>query len=183
MTELERQLKKLAETRPTAWEYIPDIPLYMDQLVSYMPRQLLDFECGETLTSAMVNNYIKAGLLPRASEKRYGREHIALLTSICVLKHVMSAKEIKELVDGLNAAENVEDCYAGICGSLDREISASLEGIDVNMDRESMYNQALELAVGAYARQLSCKRIMDVLRDDSDKKPQKSRERKENGNG
>lgn len=165
MTELELQLKKLSETRPTEWDYIPDIPLYMDQLVSYMPRQLLDFDSGETLTSAMVNNYIKAGLMPRAKEKRYGREHIALLTSICVLKHILTAKEIKELLDGLEASENIESYYASVCTGLDKEIGLALGDTDVNMDREAMYAEALELAVGAYARQLACKRIMNVLRD------------------
>ena len=41
-----------------------DIALYMDQLISYMPRQLIHFDENEALTSAMVNNYIKDGLVP-----------------------------------------------------------------------------------------------------------------------
>ena len=44
-----------------AWKELPDIGLYMDQLISYMPRQLIHYGEGESLTSAMVNNYIKDG--------------------------------------------------------------------------------------------------------------------------
>lgn len=163
MTEHELLKKKLRESRPVDWETLPDIQLYMDQLVSYMPRQLLDFESGETLTSAMVNNYIKAGLMPRATEKRYSREHIALLTAICVLKHVMTAKEISELFGGNSASENVADFYGNFCTMLDDEMTAVLPEIDGGSTKLDLYNAALGLAVGAYCRQLACKRIMESL--------------------
>ena len=60
-----RELKeRLERERPVEWEAFPDIGLYMDQLISYMPRQLIHYGEGESLTSAMVNNYIKDGLVP-----------------------------------------------------------------------------------------------------------------------
>ena len=65
----------------------------MDQLISYMPRQLIHYGEGESLTSAMVNNYIKDGAMPRAEGKRYSRTHLAYLTALCALKQVLSVKE------------------------------------------------------------------------------------------
>ena len=39
-----RELKERLETeRPVEWESFPDIGLYMDQLISYMPRQLIHY--------------------------------------------------------------------------------------------------------------------------------------------
>ena len=58
----------------------------MDQIISYLPRQLIHFDDSEALTSAMVNNYIKEGLVPRASGKRYGPIHLGYLTAVCALK-------------------------------------------------------------------------------------------------
>ena len=73
-----RELKeRLERERPVEWEAFPDIGLYMDQLISYMPRQLIHYGEGESLTSAMVNNYIKDGAMPRAEGKRYSRTHLA----------------------------------------------------------------------------------------------------------
>ena len=68
--ELEKQLR---ENRPAEWEQIPDIDLYKDQLTEYLKRQHIGFVLGmeEPLTSAMINNYIKVGVLPRAKGKRY----------------------------------------------------------------------------------------------------------------
>ena len=77
-----RELKeRLERERPVEWEAFPDIGLYMDQLISYMPRQLIHYGEGESLTSAMVNNYIKDGLVPRADGKRYGPIHLGYLTA------------------------------------------------------------------------------------------------------
>jgi hypothetical protein len=168
MTELEFQISKLSETRPAGWEQMPDIPLYMDQLVSYMERQLMNFENGETLTPSMVNNYIKAGLMPRTAEKRYGKEHIALLTAICILKHVMSAKEIRALLEGNGAAGQVKGLYSGMCEILDKELGEAMKNVKAPSAREELYSIAMELAVGAYSRQLICGRIMDLIKDNTD---------------
>ena len=59
MDELQNLKDRMEQERPAPWEDLPDIALYMDQLISYMPRQLIRFDEGAALTSAMVNNYIK----------------------------------------------------------------------------------------------------------------------------
>ena len=89
MEELVELKQQLMQARPNGWDDLPDIPLYMDQVVSYLSRQMAGFWEGDGLTSAMINNYIKDGLLERANGKKYGQEHLAYLTAICALKQVM----------------------------------------------------------------------------------------------
>ena len=163
LTELELQLKKLADTRPVSWEHMPDIPIYMDQLISYMPRQLMDFESGETLTSAMVNNYIKAKLMPRAQDKRYARTHIVMLTAICMLKHVLSAKELGRLLACYDTQSAPEAFYGDLTTALDRELALVLEPLTPEMGPEALRDAILALSVGAYARQLTALRLLDLL--------------------
>lgn len=86
MEELLDLKQRLEGQRPASWQELPDIALYMDQIISYMPRQLIHFDEGEALTSAMVNNYIKEGLVPRADGKRYGPIHLGYLTAVSALK-------------------------------------------------------------------------------------------------
>ncbi|MBF1332199.1 MAG: DUF1836 domain-containing protein, partial [Mogibacterium diversum] len=71
-------VSRLENSRPESWDKIPDIDLYMDQVIGYMKRQHIGLECEgeETLTPAMINNYMKSSLLPRAHGKKYDREHI-----------------------------------------------------------------------------------------------------------
>ena len=83
MEELEELKRRLEEDRPMVWDSFPDIGLYMDQVISYISRQLISHDGGESLTPAMVNNYIKDGLLPRAEGKKYSKTHLGYLTAVC----------------------------------------------------------------------------------------------------
>ena len=98
MEELLDLKRRLEQERPAAWNELPDISLYMDQIISYMPRQLIHFDDRDALTSAMVNNYIKDGLVPRAEGKRYSPAHLAYLTAVCALKKVLSVRDISNLI-------------------------------------------------------------------------------------
>ena len=54
LTELQTRLR---EQRPVEWDQLPDFALYMDQVLSYMDRQVIRFDGDDVLTAAMVNNY------------------------------------------------------------------------------------------------------------------------------
>ena len=61
------------------WETLPDIGLYMDQVITLMERTFAPFLPGAEITKSMVNNYVKVELIPRPIGKKYDREHLALL--------------------------------------------------------------------------------------------------------
>ena len=96
------------------WEQIPDFGLYMDQVMTFMQRQFLVlFGEGErVLTPAMVNNYVKMGLVFRPVGKKYGREQLAQLLMICLLKQSVTAEEMKQLLCMLEN-RGVRDLYEG----------------------------------------------------------------------
>lgn len=64
MEDLTELRQRLRTQRPVPWEQLPDFALYMDQVLSYMDRQVIRFDEDDGLTSAMVNNYTKSGLVP-----------------------------------------------------------------------------------------------------------------------
>ena len=93
MEELKQLKDVLTRERPASWKEFPDIGLYKDQVVAYISKQLIRFDDEELLTSAMINNYIKDKLLPRADGKKYSKEHLAGLIEICILKRVLSVRD------------------------------------------------------------------------------------------
>lgn len=166
-----RQLKERLEgERPAEWEDLPDLALYMDQLISYMSRQLIGFEDGDALTSAMVNNYIKEGLLPRAEGKRYGRVHLAYLTAICALKQVLSVKEVGTLL-AIDVAEgDAPRLYELFRTVLDGALDHTAQALDGESRQKELTEReltalALELALEAYAHKLACQRVLAVLKE------------------
>lgn len=56
--------ERLRTQRPVDWDQLPDFSLYMDQVLSYMDRQVIRFDEDDGLTAAMVNNYTKAAWCP-----------------------------------------------------------------------------------------------------------------------
>ena len=79
---------------------IPDIPLYMDQLIGFVGKQvdLFALPTERPLTSSMVNNYVKMRLVPQPQAKRYQPLHVAYLIMVCLAKRMYSMSEIERLI-------------------------------------------------------------------------------------
>ena len=101
------------------WEQIPDLGLYMEQVVlllrqylDYLPPELKD---EEFITAAAINNYVRTKIMPEPIKKRYYRIHIAYLLVICTMKQGLSIALIQKLLPaGLteNEVRMIYDRYA-----------------------------------------------------------------------
>lgn len=114
LDELKNWLAGLKDQYAAEWERLPDIGLYMDQVQTYIDRQLGLYRLNEEdklLTPAMINNYIKDGLIPRAEAKKYGPVHLALLIMIATLKQVLSIQDLNQLLSDYREPEPVASLY------------------------------------------------------------------------
>ena len=130
MTETEkRAIEDLSKRSLPAWEELPDLALYMDQVLSLTARYLPGGE-SRVLTAAMVNNYVKQKVLPRPVSKRYGRSHIAALLMLCILKSIMPIADIQRLFqsagdDGIQALyEEFRSVYSQANQLVARQLTA-----------------------------------------------------------
>ena len=83
-------------------EDIPSIELYMDQITTFMEKQLQGnkrHEEDKILTKTMINNYSKNNLLPPSDKKKYSKDHIILLIYIYYLKNFLSINDIQNLLN------------------------------------------------------------------------------------
>ncbi len=143
--------ERLRTQRPVEWEQLPDFALYMDQVLSYMDRQVIRFDGDDGLTAAMVNNYAKSGLVPRAEGKKYGREHLAYLTAICVLKRVMSARDMDLLIkEELQGGRPVQEGYAAFCESLDKALCLTADEMEERAGEGGLADAAVHVAILGY---------------------------------
>ena len=171
MDELQSLKDRMEQERPTPWKDLPDIALYMDQLISYMPRQLIRFDEGNALTPAMVNNYIKDGLVPRGEGKRYGPIHLGYLTAVVALKQVLSVRDIGALMAAGRALEKTPpEQYGYFCCALDQALTDAAQAIDPEAGQSDLAKMALDFAVRSYASQLACQRILSILQPQEEKK-------------
>ena len=101
--------------RLPAWEQIPNLGLYMEQVIVLL-RQYLDYlppelKEEEYITSAAINNYVRTKIMPEPVKKRYYRVHIAYLLVICTLKQGLSIGLIRSLLPVGLTEEELRDFY------------------------------------------------------------------------
>ncbi|NCB62554.1 MAG: DUF1836 domain-containing protein [Clostridia bacterium] len=173
MEELAELKKRLEEERPMRWDAFPDISLYMDQIISCMTRQLISYAEGESLTPAMVNNYIKDGLLPRADGKKYSKTHLGYLTAICALKQVLSVKETRSLIAAGGEHREPEELYAYFYQELSIALDCTAEELDPDFPEEELPRLALRLALRSYADKLACERVLSLISREAPKTSRK----------
>lgn len=101
---------------PPNWDQLPDLGLYMDQVITYMERQCRTLYpvAGSILTPSMINNYVKCGLVKRPVGKKYDRVQLAQLMMLCILKQVASLEEMKLLMTP-PPGEDTQGLYAAFC--------------------------------------------------------------------
>lgn len=119
---MEEELKawgeNLAKAHLPRWDELPDLDLYMDQVLTLVDNYFKDFISKDKLpllTKAMINNYVKLQLIPAPEKKRYTRKHLAFLIAITSLKQVLTISEIKEgiLFQGRN--DGIRNAYNLFC--------------------------------------------------------------------
>ena len=163
LTELQHMLET---SRPSGWDALPDIALYMDQVVSYLRRQTIGVgeQDDAPMTSAMINNYIKDGLLPRANGKRYSREHLVYLTAISLLKNVLSVKDMKLLLGSEITPGSEPEFFRGFLERVDISFQDVARSVDPGIGESELANFALDLAIVSSATKIACEQVLSILR-------------------
>ena len=182
MNDLTDLQTRLREHRPVDWDQLPDFSLYMDQVLSYMDRQIIHFDGDDGLTAAMVNNYTKSGLAPRAEGKKYGREHLAYFTAICVLKRVMSTRDMDLLIREELQDRPVRDGYAAFRQSLDKALNITADELaartgDGDPDDPALADAAIHYSLLSYAAGVAGSRCVALLRERKGPEPKGKKEK------
>lgn len=158
---------QIEDSQAVEWDRLPEIYLYMDQVLTYMKKQLRLYERdgdATLLTSSMINNYVKDGVLPRPARKKYSREHLAILTVICMLKNVLSIQDISSLLKILLVDASPSEMYNRFCGAQAaalKEVCGRIRGS--RQDEADLTRLAIELSVEANARRTAAERILSEL--------------------
>ena len=150
--------KDLAAHRAPAWNELPDLDLYMDQVIGFLEKQLSFFYGEEkVLTSTMINNYVKGRLLPPPVNKRYGRQHLARLYQICILKSFMQLSDAGALLSAVWEGLSPEAAHERFCRSLDRAVAGVFSHAVPPAEKKGAVDRALDAACVAAACILQAK--------------------------
>ena len=145
---LDSIIESLAKMEYVKSSEIPNIDLYMDQVLTFMNGHLEDakrYENDKIMTKTMINNYAKNHLLPAPDKKKYSKEHIMVLMFIYYFKNILSIGDIQSILKPLtnryfaNGRElNLEKIYEEVFSLEKGQIEQLIETLTKDYQRAGM---------------------------------------------
>lgn len=149
-------------------EDIPNINLYMDQILTLFNETLPKRKTDRILTKTMINNYSKAKIITPLKGKKYTKEQIIQILMIYELKNNVSLQDIKKLLDPINYQQlsslyqrhtKTKDIQAGELDNLMNTLLTEYQ-LDLNNDEDKLLTI---LAISSLMNQLQD--IIDLIKE------------------
>lgn len=133
------------------WKELPDINLYLDQVVTLINSCLSPYiffnddskkDKSDLLTKTMINNYVKNDTIEAPTKKQYSKIHIAKLFVICVLKQVYSMQDINDLISISLIDTKIDVAYDKFCNLFEEALLCTYtrkDFIDKHSSRDNLY--------------------------------------------
>ena len=192
---LQTILQSLEKVEYIKSEDIPNIDLYMDQVLTFMDRKLRSAVRPQTedrvLTKTMINNYAKNDLRPPPEKKKYSKEHVLTLIFIYYFKSILSISDIQSILNpitdkyfGKDGSYSLEDIYREVFGlehqetqnlmkDLARKFNTSCQTFPdaAPEDAELLRNFSLicMLSYDVYVKKTIIERLIDTTTSDKSK--------------
>lgn len=120
--DVKRQLAEpMRNFRMPRYHEIPDMGLYLEQVTQYICDRLAPLQ-GSAITSSMISNYVKKGLIANPVKKRYSREQIIYLMFIALAKNVLSLDNLFLFIRLQQRTYTVERAYEYVCDELENAL-------------------------------------------------------------
>lgn len=156
------------------WEELPNIDLYMDQVITFIQQSLLicpNNRGDSIITPSMVNNYVKLNLIPKPIKKKYNRRHLAYLIVISILKNIFTIQDIKEGILFQTQINEKKVAYNSFCEEQEKAIQFIAKSInsdnkesleEINLTNE---NFVIEMATISFASKVFCQKTLELQND------------------
>ena len=141
-----KDLISLDKVHIPRWSELPNVDLYLDQVVTFINSSLSGFlSCNsineekkenQILTKTMINNYVKNHLIEAPIKKKYSKIQCAKIFAICILKQVYSMNEICTLIETALKHTDVEHAYDKFCSLFEEALSCAFNNQDF-IDKDS----------------------------------------------
>lgn len=152
------------------WDELPELDLYMDQVITLVDRYLtpvIRTDKHTLLTSSMVNNYVKKGMIPPPEKKRYTRRHVAFLVAITLLKQVLTIQEIKDGILFQGRVVGIRNAYNLFCEEQEKAVQhVCLQAMgkpeQTEIEKIAVEYLAVKAATASFANKLLVEKVIEM---------------------
>ncbi len=163
------------------WNELPEIDLYMDQVVGYLGGKLAVFsdeDADNAITSTMINNYVKQKVIPAPVKKRYDRTCVASMIVLFCAKQVLSIGMTGQLLASVRMSDMPMAQYDRFCHIFETVLSGTVtETSDAAVLDALRREDALMTAVAvAFANKLYAEKLLLCMSGEEDTIPTEAAE-------
>lgn len=141
------------------WDELPNLDLYMDQVVEYVNTVLTPLELP-AVTSTMINNYVKKKMILAPIKKRYQTLQIADILIISLLKPIFSLDQIRAAIDQITAYDYPKNAFNAFVDILSGYFK---NPTDVTSDDASDEAKLMHSAASVLFHKLEAEKILATL--------------------
>ena len=154
---LERWDRFITNSHLPDWDSIPDLGLYMDQVVVLLVQYLsfIPTPAGakeHIVTSATINNYVRLKIMPAPVKRKYHRVHIAYLVMILTMKQSLSISDVQKVIPPMDSSEDevlsvyedYSEKFRRLALFFNQQVQSAAEGV---RSTEQSSDNAVELLV------------------------------------
>jgi DNA-binding transcriptional MerR regulator len=154
---------------------IPDVGLYLEQTTKYVNQCIRPLGI-EDVTSSMIRNYVKQGLITNPIHKQYSANQIAHLIALALLKQVSPLEHISNLFRLLKEGDSYTDpvAYNYFCEELENILYYRLglkEAVETVGVTSSLEKEMLRSAVTAVSHIVYLNRCFHILEKQAEAVP------------
>lgn len=167
MTDKKLIADKIGKSNLAGWDDIPDIGLYMDQVITVLNGL---GETAKAMTPNMINNYVKDGHIDRPLEKKYSREQMMRLQVMMQLKPVLAIPDISRALKSLGEDAEFRKAYESLAVMQKKAAETVAERIGKHLAEENPASDsmmALQLSFEASVLRMAAELL---LRNEEEKK-------------
>lgn len=100
---------------------IPDVGLFLEQTAKYV-NSYLEPLGSVNLTTSMISNYVKKGIVANPVKKQYYRDQIAYIIFIAIAKTVLSLEDIQVMIEMVPQITDCETAYKFFCQEFEQSL-------------------------------------------------------------
>lgn len=155
-----------------SWDELPEMDLYVDQVVSFINDRLVGLNV-DPLTKSMVNNYVKKGAIMAPIKKKYSAPQIAALFGIALLKNIYSLDEIKMGIDQMTINNYPKVVYNRFVELFNARLNGKESSAPTPLTDTNEYMMRL-VVDAAFQRILSVQLLKEMQKKETPVKPTKT---------
>ena len=163
--------ESIKDFRMPRYHELPNEGLYLEQTTQYINSVLAPLGCME-LTSSMISNYVKKGIIASPIKKLYYGEQIAYLFYIAIAKNVLSLEHIVQLREMQEKSYSTVIAYDYLCAELENVLfyvfglKDKIDDIGVTKSDEKVLFREVIIAASNSIHLMSC---FNALKEDEEK--------------